>query len=75
MLAYNLARSLMNEAAAVLKIHPREVSFSRSRDARIYFSDELETSDDLMWIVLSATSRLVRDRPGREESRELKRRN
>jgi len=44
-------------------------------NAWIYFSDELETSDDLMWIVLSATSRLVRDRPGREESRELKRRN
>ncbi len=74
-LAYNLVRSLTNDAAAVLEIHPREVSFSRSRDAWIYFSDELETSDDLMWIVLSATSRLVRDRPGREEPRELKRRN
>ncbi|WP_222435472.1 hypothetical protein, partial [Allorhodopirellula solitaria] len=35
----------------------------------------LETSNDLMWIVLSATSRLVRDRPGRQEPRELKRRN
>ena len=74
-LAYNLVRSLMNDAAAVLEIHPREISFSRSRDAWIYFSDELETSNDLMWIVLSATSRLVRDRPGREEPRELKRRN
>jgi len=30
-LAYNLVRSLMNDAAAVLEIHPREVSFSRSR--------------------------------------------
>lgn len=74
-LAYNLVRSLTNDAAAVLEIHPREVSFSRSRDAWMSFSDELETSNDLMWIVLSATSRLCRDRPGREEPRELKRRN
>ena len=74
-LAYNLVRTLMNDAAAVLEIHPREVSFSRSRDAWMCFSDELETSNDLMWIVLSATSRLVRDRPGRDEPRELKRRN
>jgi hypothetical protein len=74
-LAYNLVRSLMNDAAAVLEIHPREVSFSRSRDAWMCFSDELETPKDLMWIILSATSRLVRDRPGREEPRELKRRN
>jgi len=29
-LAYNLVRSLMNDAAAVLEIHPREVSFSCS---------------------------------------------
>jgi hypothetical protein len=74
-LAYNLVRSLMNDAAAVLEIHPREISFSRSRDTWISFSDELKTSVDLMWIVLSATSRLVRDRPGRDEPREIKRRN
>lgn len=74
-LAYNLVRSLMNDAAAVMEVHPREISFSRSRDAWISFSDELNTSTDLMWIVLTATSRLVRDRPGREEPRELKRRN
>jgi putative transposase len=74
-LAYNLVRSLMNDAAAVLEIHPREVSFSRSRDAWRNFSDELKTPNDLMWIVLSATSRLVRDRPGRAEPRAIKRRN
>lgn len=74
-LAYNLVRSLMNDAAAVLEIHPREISFSRSRDAWISFCDERETSADLMWMVLSATSRLVRDRPGREEPREIKKKN
>ena len=71
-LAYNLVRSLMNDAAAVLEVHTREVSFPRSRDAWLSLSDEIETSRDLMWIVLSATSRLVRNRPGREELRAIK---
>lgn len=74
-LAYNLVQLLSNDAAAVVEIHPREISFSRARDAWINFSDELESSYDLMWIILSATSRLVRDRPGREEPRAIKRRN
>ena len=48
------------------------MSFSRSRDAWLSFSDEIETSNDLMWMVLSVTSRLVRDRPGRDEPRAIK---
>ena len=72
-LAYNLVRLLMCDAAAVLEqIHPREVSFSRARDAWRNFSDELKTSADMMWIILSATSRLVRDRPNRDEPRAIK---
>jgi len=74
-LAYNLVRALMSDAAAITMAHPREISFSRSRDAWISFGDELETANDLMWIILSATSRLVRDRPGRDEPRQIKRRN
>lgn len=72
-LAYNLVRLLMCDAAAVLEhIHPREISFSRARDAWRNFSDELNNSTDMMWIILSATSRLVRDRPNREEPRAIK---
>jgi len=74
-LAYNFVRLLMNDAAAVLEVHPREISFSHARDAWRSFGDELETSNDLMWIILSASSRLVRDRPGRQEPRAIKRRN
>jgi hypothetical protein len=74
-LAYNLVRALMSDAAAVASVHPREISFSRSRDAWNTFSAELETADDLMWIILSAASRFVRDRPGRQEPRAIKRRN
>jgi hypothetical protein len=74
-LAHNLVRALMSDAAAVALVHPREISFSRSRDAWILYRDELTTARDLMWIILSAASRLVRDRPGRHEPREIKRRN
>jgi len=74
-LGYNLVRLLMADTAAVLKVHPREISFSHARDAWKNFGDELETTNDLMWIILSAGSRLVRNRPGREEPRAIKRRN
>lgn len=73
-LGHNLVRVLMSDAAIVVELHPREISFSRARDAWISFRDELESSTDLMWVILSATSRFVRDRPGRQEPREIKRR-
>jgi hypothetical protein len=73
-LGYNLVRLLMADTAAVIEVHPREISFSQARDAWRSFSDELETPNDLMWIILSASSRLVRDRPGREEPRAIKKR-
>ena len=57
-----------------IEVHPREISFSQARDTWQSFSDELETPNDLMWIVLSASSRLVRGRPGREEPRAIKKR-
>jgi hypothetical protein len=74
-LGYNLVRLLMADTAAVLEVHPREISFSQARDAWRNFCDELETTYDLMWIILSASSRLVRNRPGREEPRAIKKRN
>jgi hypothetical protein len=75
-LAYNLVRLLMCDAAELMQdIHPREISFSHARDAWRSFSDELETSNDLMWMILSASSRFIRDRPNREEPRANKKRN
>lgn len=73
-LAYNLVRLLMCDTAEVFEVHPREISFSSARHAWLHFSDELETEDDLMWIILSAAE-LVRQRPGRNEPRAVKRRN
>lgn len=74
-LGFNLVRLLMCDAAAVLELHPREISFSHARDAWRNFGDEIATTNDVMWIILSATSRLVRNRPNREEPRAIKRRN
>jgi hypothetical protein len=71
-LAYNLVRLLMNDAAQVATLHPREISFSHSRDAWVAFGKEIENAYDLMWIILSACARFVRDRPGRQEPREIK---
>ncbi len=72
-LGYNLVRLLMNDTAAVLKVHPREISFSHARDVWLTYRNELETTKDLTWLILSASSRLVRNRPGREEPRAIKR--
>lgn len=73
-LAHNLVRVLMCDTAAVLEVHPREISFSSARDAWLAFGDEIETVDDIAWMIHSTASRLVRDRPGRNEPRAIKRR-
>ena len=73
-LGYNLVRVLMCDTAAVLEVHPREISFSSARDAWLEFHDERETTDDLAWMIHSTASHFVRNRPGRNEPRAIKRR-
>jgi hypothetical protein len=73
-LGYNLVRILMCDTAAVLEVHPREISFSSARDAWHAFHDERETIVDVAWLIHSAGSHLVRNRPGRKEPRAIKRR-
>ncbi len=73
-LAYNLVRLLMCDTAMVFEVHPRQISFSVARDAWRTFGDELSSADDLAWIILSTGSRFVRNRPGRQEPRAIKRR-
>jgi len=74
-LGYNLVRVLMCDTAAVLEVHPREISFSSARDAWLEFHDERETIDDVAWLIHSTASHFVRNRPGRDEPRAIKRRN
>ena len=73
-LGYNLVRVLMCDTAAVLEVHPREISFSSARDAWLAFHDERETLVDVAWLIHSAGSHFVRNRPGRNEPRAIKRR-
>jgi len=73
-LGYNLVRVLMCDTAAVLEVHPREISFSSARDAWLAFHDERETINDVAWLIHSAASHFVRNRPGRDEPRAIKRR-
>ena len=73
-LGYNLVRVLMCDTAAVLEVHPREISFSSARDAWLAFHDERDTIADVAWLIHSAGSHLVRNRPGRNEPRAMKRR-
>ena len=63
----------MCDTAEILEVHPREISFSTARDAWLAFHDELETLDDIVWIIHSSGSHLVRNRPGRNEPRAIKR--
>ena len=72
-LGYHLVRVLMCDTAAVLEVHPGEISFSTARDAWLAFHDELETLDDIVWITHSSGSHLVRNRLGRNEPRAIKR--
>lgn len=73
-LAYNLVHALRCDAASVLELHPREISFSMARDSLVEFIGELATTQDLMWLIWSASGRLVRTRPGRQEPRAIKKR-
>ena len=73
-LGYNLVRVLMCDTAAVLEVHPREISFSSARDAWLAFHDERDTIVDVAWLIHSTGSHFVRNRPGRNEPRAIKRR-
>jgi hypothetical protein len=73
-LGYNLVRVLMCDTAAVLEVHPREISFSSARDAWLAFHDERDTIVDVAWLIHSTASHFVRNRPGRNEPRAIKRR-
>jgi hypothetical protein len=73
-LAHNLVRVLMCDTAAVLEVHPREISFSSARDTWLAFHDECATIEDIAWMIHSTASHFVRNRPGRTEPRAIKRR-
>ena len=76
LLAYNLIRLLMVQAAAITGILPREISFKHSLQLWLIWSRQTDTSDEKMLLMvceLMAQQR-VANRPGRSEPRAVKRR-
>jgi hypothetical protein len=76
LLAYNLIRLLMMQAAILAGILPREISFKHSLQLWLIWSRQTNTSDNhMLWVVceLMAQQR-VGNRSGRIEPRAVKRR-
>ncbi|WP_370872702.1 IS4 family transposase [Methylicorpusculum sp.] len=76
LLAYNLIRLLMTQAAILAGILPREISFKHSLQLWLIWSRQTNTSDNhMLWVVcaLMAQQR-VGNRSGRIEPRAVKRR-
>jgi IS4 transposase len=74
-LAYNLVALLLCDTAEVIELHPRQLSFSHARDIFIHFAAERSTVNDLEWLVMYTSQFEIKNRPRREEPREIKRRN
>ena len=74
-LAYNLIALLLCDAAEVTELHPRQLSFSHARDTFIHFGAERMSIRDLEWLILQTSQFQIKNRPRREEPREIKKRN
>lgn len=76
LLAYNLIRLLMVQAAFIADILPREISFKHCLQLWLLWSRQADTSDDMMLITLYElmAQQRVGNRPGRIEPRAVKRR-
>jgi hypothetical protein len=80
LLAYNLIRTVMAQAAAELDLAPRELSFAGAVQTLTAFAERLleagpATAEELReWLLLAIASHPVGDRPDRVEPRARKRR-
>jgi Transposase DDE domain len=80
LLAYNLIRTVMAQAAEVNGCTPRELSFKGTLQTMTAFAERLldanpATAADLyQWLLLAIGAHQVGDRPGRSEPRKRKRR-
>ena len=76
LLAYNLIRLLMVQAAFTAEIQPREISFKHCLQLCLLWNHQSDTSDDGMLIAICElmAQQRVGNRPGRIEPRAVKRR-
>lgn len=75
MLAYNIIRITMCDAAKVGGHRPRELSFKSAKDAWLQFGHDEREPTNYAWLLWSIADAPLRKRSGRNEPRKIKRRN
>jgi len=87
LLAYNLIRVAMSDAAQIAKLTPRQLSFKSAKDAWLNLAvqskqdryaanaDSEAQTNDYAWLLWSIATGKLTARPGRQEPRKIKRRN
>lgn len=74
LLAYNLVRITMCDAAKVSDQQPRDLSFKSAKDAWLIFGQDERTTGRYAWLLWCIADVPLRKRPGRREPRKIKRR-
>lgn len=76
LLTYNIIRSMMTMTAVFCNLHPRQISFKGCMQTINAISFQIKdlSEDFLNKILTSISNSLVRNRPGRQEPRAVKRR-
>lgn len=74
LLAYNLVRITMCDAAKVSDRQPRDLSFKGAKDAWLIFGKDEQTTESYAWLLWGIADVPLRKRPGRREPRKIKRR-
>ena len=73
-LAYNIIRITMCDAAKVSGQLPRDLSFKNAKDSWLQFGQDQFQTNDCAWLLWSISHAPLRKRPGRKEPRKIKRR-
>jgi hypothetical protein len=74
-LAYNIIRISMCDAAKIGGQFPRELSFKSAKDAWLLFGQDEREPQNYAWLFWTIADAPLRKRPGRNEPRKIKRRN
>lgn len=73
-LAYNLIRIVMADAAKLRQTTPRDLSFKKATNSWIKFESKRDSDNGISWLLWTIADAPLRKRPGRREPRKIKRR-
>ena len=73
-LAYNIVRITMCDAARISGQHPRDLSFKNAKDSWLKLGQDGYEANNYAWLLWSIADAPLRKRPGRNEPRKIKRR-